>query len=99
MLSPVLAGESHEDDIVLNSHDWNADKGVHLRAGIRAERIDTAAKTALGSDGSVTTYDHLVLATGSYSFIPLMTGVRREDSSLLPGVFGFRTIDGTRALL
>jgi nitrite reductase (NADH) large subunit len=99
MLSPVLAGESHEDDIVLNSHDWYADNGVHLRAGIRAERIDTAAKTVLGSDGSVTPYDHLVLATGSYSFIPPMTGVRREDGGLLPGVFGFRTIDETRALL
>ena len=99
MLSPVLAGESHEDDIVLNSHDWYADNGVHLRAGIRAERIDTAAKTVLGSDGSVTPYDHLVLATGSYSFIPPMTGVRGLDGGLLPGVFGFRTIDETRALL
>ena len=28
MLSPVLAGEEHEDDIVLNSHDWYADNGV-----------------------------------------------------------------------
>ncbi|ADB75663.1 nitrite reductase (NAD(P)H), large subunit [Geodermatophilus obscurus DSM 43160] len=99
MLSPVLAGESHEDDIVLNSHDWYADNGVLLRAGVRVERIDTAAKTVLGSDGSVTPYDHLVLATGSYSFIPPMTGVRQEDGGLLPGVFGFRTIDETRAML
>ena len=30
MLSPVLAGEEHEDDIVLNSHDWYADNGVVL---------------------------------------------------------------------
>ena len=35
MLSPVLAGEEHEDDIVLNSHDWYADNGVTLRAGVR----------------------------------------------------------------
>src|SRR3954451_11505634 len=34
MLSPVLAGEEHEDDIVLNSHDWYADNGVTLRAGV-----------------------------------------------------------------
>ena len=99
MLSPVLAGESHEDDIVLNSHDWYADNGVVLRAGVRAQRIDTAAKQVHGSDGSVTPYDHLVLATGSYSFIPPMQGVRREDGDLLPGVFGFRTIDETRAML
>ncbi|MGY2128251.1 nitrite reductase large subunit NirB [Blastococcus sp. SYSU DS0617] len=99
MLSPVLAGESHEDEIVLNSHDWYADNGVTLRAGVRVERIDTAAKQVHADDGTVTPYDHLVLATGSYSFVPPMTGVRRDDGSLLPGVYGFRTIDETRAML
>ncbi|MGY2003050.1 nitrite reductase large subunit NirB [Blastococcus sp. SYSU DS1024] len=99
MLSPVLAGESHEDDIVLNSHDWYADNGIDLRAGVRVERIDTAAKQVHAADGSVTPYDHLVLATGSYSFIPPMTGVRTGDGALLPGVYGFRTIDETRAML
>ncbi|NEM08916.1 NAD(P)/FAD-dependent oxidoreductase [Geodermatophilus normandii] len=99
MLSPVLAGEAHEDDIVLNSHDWYADNGVTLRAGVRVERIDTAAKVVSASDGTSTAYDHLVLATGSYSFIPPMAGVRRDDGSLLPGVYGFRTIDETRDLL
>ncbi|WP_448639815.1 nitrite reductase large subunit NirB [Geodermatophilus sp. URMC 63] len=99
MLSPVLAGETGEDEIVLNSHDWYADNGVELRAGVRVERLDTAAKLAHTSDGGVVPYDHLVLATGSYSFVPPMTGVRREDGSLLPGVYGFRTIDETRAML
>lgn len=99
MLSPVLAGESHEDEIVLNSHDWYADNGVTLRAGVRVERLDTAAKQVHANDGTVTPYDHLVLATGSYSFVPPMTGVRRDDGSLLPGVHGFRTIDETRAML
>lgn len=99
MLSPVLAGEQHEDDIVLNSHDWYRDNGVELRAGVRVERVDTVAKQVHAADGSVTGYDHLVLATGSYSFIPPMAGVRRDDGSLLPGVHGFRTIDETRAML
>jgi nitrite reductase (NADH) large subunit len=99
MLSPVLAGEEHEDAIVLNSHDWYADNGVTLRPGVRVERIDVAAKQVHADDGSVAPYDHLVLATGSRSFIPPMAGVRAEDGGLLPGVFGFRTIDETRALL
>ena len=99
MLSPVLAGEEHEDDIVLNSHDWYADNGVTLRAGVLADRIDTAAKLVHAADGTVTPYDHLVLATGSYSFIPPMKGVRTDDGELLPGVYGFRTIDETRAML
>jgi nitrite reductase (NADH) large subunit len=99
MLSPVLAGEEHEDDIVLNSHDWYADNGVFLKAGVRADRIDTAAKLVFAGDGTATPYDHLVLATGSYSFIPPMKGVRTDDGELLPGVYGFRTIDETRAML
>ncbi|MFD2092454.1 nitrite reductase large subunit NirB [Blastococcus deserti] len=99
MLSPVLAGEEDEDDIVLNSHDWYADNGVTLLAGVRAERIDTAAKVVHAADGTAVPYDHLVLATGSYSFIPPMKGVRTDDGGLLPGVHGFRTIDETRAML
>src|SRR3954467_5803729 len=99
MLSPVLAGEEHEDGIVRNSHDWYADNGVVLEAGVRVDRIDTAAKLVFAADGTVTPYDHLVLATGSYSFIPPMKGVRTDEGELLPGVYGFRTIDETRAML
>jgi len=103
MLSHVLAGEEHEDDIVLNSHDWYADNGITLRAGVRVERVDTHAKVVYASDGTTTLYDQLVIATGSRSFIPPMTGLYRgsaEDADqLLPGVFGFRTIDDTRAML
>lgn len=99
MLSQVLAGEEHEDAIVLNSHDWYAEAGVELRAGVRVERIDTAAKQVLAHDGTACRYDHLVLATGSHSFIPPVKGVRTGGGELLPGVFGFRTIDDTRAVL
>ncbi|MCZ2850979.1 nitrite reductase large subunit NirB [Modestobacter sp. VKM Ac-2978] len=99
MLSHVLAGEEHEDDIVLNSHDWYADQGVTLRAGVRVDRIDTHAKIVYADDGTTTAYDQLVLATGSRSFIPPMTGLYTAGEQLLPGVFGFRTIDDTRAML
>jgi len=104
MLSHVLAGEEHEDDIVLNSHDWYADNGVVLRAGVRVERVDTHAKVVHAADGTTTPYDQLVIATGSRSFIPPMAGLYRsgpaqDDQELLPGVFGFRTIDDTRAML
>ncbi|QXG75974.1 nitrite reductase large subunit NirB [Modestobacter sp. L9-4] len=99
MLSHVLAGEEHEDDIVLNSQDWYADNGVALRAGVRVLRIDTHAKVVHAADGTTTPYDQLVIATGSRSFIPPMTGLYRAEDQLLPGVFGFRTIDDTRAML
>ncbi|WP_369133416.1 nitrite reductase large subunit NirB [Modestobacter sp. I12A-02662] len=99
MLSHVLAGEEHEDDIVLNSHDWYADNGVTLRAGVRVDRIDTHAKLVHAADGTTVPYDQLVIATGSRSFVPPMTGLHVAEDQLLPGVFGFRTIDDTRAML
>ena len=99
MLSHVLAGEEHEDDIVLNSHEWYADNGVVLRAGVRVDRVDTHAKVVHAADGTTTPYDQLVIATGSRSFLPPMAGLYRADEQLLPGVFGFRTIDDTRAML
>ena len=107
MLSHVLAGEEHEDDIVLNSHDWYTDNGVTLRAGVRVDRVDPHAKVVHAADGTTTPYDQLVIATGSRSFLPPMTGLYRgsgtgsdpDADELLPGVFGFRTIDDTRAML
>ena len=66
--------------------------------GLGFPEVDTES-LVYAADGTATPYDHLVLATGSYSFIPPMTGVRTDDGELLPGVHGFRTIDETRAML
>src|SRR4051794_7184661 len=90
MLSHVLAGEEHEDDIVLNSHDWYADNDVRLRAGGRVEGIAPPARVVHAADGTTPPYAQLVLAPGGRSFIPPMTGLQRDGDQLLPGVFGFR---------
>jgi len=55
--------------------------------------VDSAAKTVTGNDGSVTPYDVLLLATGSNAFMPPIQGLDKD------GVFVFRTLDDTRALL
>jgi nitrite reductase (NADH) large subunit len=99
LLSHVLAGEEDETDIFLNSMEWYRENEITLHAGVEARRIDRQAKLVYADDGSVTPYDKLVIATGSRSFIPPMDGVRREDGSLLPGVFGFRTLDDTRRIV
>ena len=46
-----------------------------------------------GDDGSLTPFDKLLIATGSTPLIPPMDGVKKE------GVFVFRNLDDTRALL
>src|SRR5919112_5260473 len=96
MLSHVLSGEEHEDGIYLNSLAWYEQNQITLHAGVRVTRIDRHAHVVISDDGQVTPYDQLIIATGSRSFMPPMDGLYREDGTLLPGVFAFRTIDDTR---
>jgi nitrite reductase (NADH) large subunit len=99
MLSHVLSGESEEAEIFLNSLAWYEENDITLHAGVRIERIDRFAKVVIADDGSVTPYDDLIIATGSRSFLPQMDNMYRPDGGLLPGVFAFRTLDDTRAMI
>src|ERR687891_476436 len=65
MLSHVLSGEESDADIFLNSLHWYRDNGITLYAGVRVERIDRFTKHVFSSDGRVTPYDILIIATGS----------------------------------
>lgn len=93
MLSSVLAGEKAADDIVINGRDWYEKHGIDLRVGVRVVDVDATNKTVTGNDGSVTPYDVLLLATGSSAFMPPIQGLDKD------GVFAFRTLDDTRALI
>lgn len=92
-LSSVLAGEREPDEIVLNSLEWYREHDIDLRLGVRITGIDAANRTVTGDDGSVTRYDKLLLATGSSPLIPPMAGSDKD------GVFCFRNLNDTRALL
>ena len=98
MLSHVLAGEEAEE-IYLNPLDWYADNAVTLHAGVRIVRVDRFARKVFADDGQVVPYDTLILATGSRTFFPPMDGMWIDDRTLTPGVFGFRTLDDTAAML
>src|SRR6266705_1788314 len=93
LLSSVLAGEKAADEIQLNSLEWYQSHGIDLRLGVRITDVDAEHKTVTGDDVSITSFDKLLIATGSTPLIPPMDGVRKE------GVFVFRNLDDTRALL
>ena len=93
LLSSVLAGEKALDDVVLNRLDWYQQNGIDLRLGVRIIDVHPVAKTVKGDDGSVTSFDKLLLATGSVPIIPSIEDVEKD------GVFVFRNLDDTRALL
>jgi NAD(P)H-dependent nitrite reductase large subunit len=93
LLSSVLAGEKASDEITLNPLDWYRENGIQLRVGARITDVDPRGKTVTAADGSVTPYDVLLLATGSSAWMPPIAGLD------LDGVYAFRTLDDTRALL
>jgi nitrite reductase (NADH) large subunit len=93
LLSSVLAGEKAADDILLNSLEWYEKNGINLRLGVRITDVDAERKRVAGDDGSITPFDKLLIATGSTPLIPPMEGTEKG------GVFVFRNLDDTRALL
>ena len=93
LLSSVLAGEKTADDIEIHSREWYQTHDIDLRAGVKVIDVDPVAKTGTGNDGSLTPYDTLLLATGSSPWLPPIEGLDKD------GVFTFRTLDDTRALL
>ncbi len=93
LLSSVLAGEKTADDIVLNGIDWYQSNGIRARLGQRVTDIDPVRGIVIDAAGEETTFDKLILATGSSAFVPPIEGVNKKN------VHVFRTLDDTRALL
>ena len=86
LLSSVLAGEKTVADIEINSRAWYDDNGIELHAGDPVVAIDPVARTVTSQAGIVTTYERLLLATGSKPIVPPIPGLN------LPGVCTFRDI-------
>ncbi len=73
--------------LALPGNRYPGDTQVRLVLGARVETIDRATKTVLTATGDSIPYDALVLATGSYAFVPPVPG---HD---LPGCHVYRTLD------
>jgi nitrite reductase (NADH) large subunit len=93
LLPSVLAGDRDFDSIVLNDIEWYQEHGIRTRLGIRIEEIDRMGRAVRSSDGDWTSYDKLILATGSSPIIPPASGLEKE------GVFVFGTLDETRRII
>jgi nitrite reductase (NADH) large subunit len=86
---------AHRDaeKLALARQEWYAENDIELHIGDRASTIDRK-KCIVHSDRGVSIqYDHVVLATGSYPFVPPVPGVQ------LPGVFVYRTIDDLERII
>ncbi|MDV5146340.1 nitrite reductase large subunit NirB [Streptomyces sp. SBC-4] len=90
-LSSVFTG-TDPNQLGLSTPEFLSGHGIDLRLGDPAELVDTAARTVTTTSGAVVSYDALVLATGSYPFVPPIPGA---DA---PGCFTYRTLYDVDAL-
>jgi len=90
-LTSFFSGKSAEELSLVEPGRYEA-AGIELCLGDKVASIDRAAKTVTSARGRVIPYDQLVLATGSYPFVPPIPG---RDA---PGCFVYRTIEDLEAI-
>jgi nitrite reductase (NADH) large subunit len=90
-LTSYFSGRTPEE-LSLTDAEFISDHGIELYVGDPAETIDRAARTVTARSGLTVEYDTLVLATGSYPFVPPVPG---KDSD---GCFVYRTIEDLLAI-
>jgi len=90
-LSKWFEGKSDADLSLVSEGQYEA-LGVEVVRGDAAVELDRNERTVRLSSGRVLAYDQLVLATGSYPFVPPIKGCNE------PGCYVYRTIDDLIAI-
>jgi nitrite reductase (NADH) large subunit len=90
-LTSYFAGKTPED-LSMTDMEFIETHGIELFVGDPAETVDREAKKVTARSGQVFEYDILVLATGSFPFVP---PVPNKDAT---GCFVYRTIEDLLAI-
>ncbi|MBP9046185.1 MAG: nitrite reductase large subunit NirB, partial [Moraxellaceae bacterium] len=80
------------EDLSLVKGDFFNEQGLDLRLATKAVSIDKSAKTVTTAAGETITYDKLVIASGSFPFVPPVPGHNREHCLV------YRTIEDLEAI-
>ena len=80
---------AHRDaeKLMLARKEWYESVGIDLHIGDRAVQIDAERKIVRSLKGVQINYDNLILATGSFPFVPPVPGIQKQ------GIFVYRTIE------
>lgn len=90
-LSSYFEGKT-ADDLMLTSEDYYDEHGVQYIIKDKIVSIDKAAKTVVTASGRCESYDKLILATGSFPFVPPIPGGDGEHCLV------YRTIEDLEAI-
>jgi nitrite reductase (NADH) large subunit len=89
-LNEYISGDITEDDLIAKRGQWYKNQDIDLRLRTRIVRAEPKEKIVITGDNQSISYDCLLIATGSHSFIPPIKGSDKR------GVFALRTIQDAR---
>ncbi|QVY62347.1 nitrite reductase large subunit NirB [Cytobacillus gottheilii] len=92
-LSHVLQGDTTVEEIIMNDWDWYKENHIQLFTNESIVKINPENKTVESSNGRITAYDKLIIATGSSPFILPVKGAEKQ------GVTGFRDIHDCEVMI
>ncbi|MCG7497232.1 nitrite reductase large subunit NirB [Vibrio sp. Of7-15] len=90
-LSSYFTGAS-ADDLALTDEDYYHENGVHFVLNDKVVELDTRNNVVTTANGRQEPYDKLILATGSYPFVPPISG---NDQ---PHCLVYRTIEDLESI-
>ncbi len=79
--------------LMLANEDWYRAQGIELYVGDRAGAIDRDRRVVTSDKGRQIGYDYVVIATGSFPFVPPVPGIDKL------GVFLYRTIEDLERII
>ncbi|WP_333769652.1 nitrite reductase large subunit NirB [Streptomyces sp. IBSBF 2435] len=91
-LTSYFSENASPEDLSMVEAGFMSRHGIELYVGDPAVAVDRASRTVTARSGLVVGYDTLVLATGSYPFVPPVPG---RDAA---GCFVYRTIEDLLAI-
>lgn len=90
-LTAYFNGKS-ADDLSLTSEEYYQSNGVNYLLNQKVAKLDTANQQVITESGHVESYDKLILATGSFPFVPPIPGNDQEHCHV------YRTIEDLDAI-
>jgi len=80
---------AHRDaeKLMLARREWYESVGIEIHIGDRAIQIDREHRIVRSQQGVQINYDKLIMATGSFPFVPPVPGIQKQ------GIFVYRTIE------
>ncbi|MCJ7594049.1 MAG: FAD-dependent oxidoreductase [Desulfobacterales bacterium] len=89
-LNEYISGDVTEQNLRAKKEQWYKDQGIDLRLNTRIQGADPVKKIIITENNESLSYDQLLLATGSHSFVPPIKGADKK------GVFSLRSVQDAR---